>query len=197
MNEANEAPRHIYALEDPRLPGEVRYVGATKNLPGRLDRHISSARCGAKWQVSRWIRSLLDVDLSPCQNIIETVPSQEWESAERKWIAFYGASGDLLNQSPGGRSPGSTPKIRAKIQRTRKVTRNTDNAITRKAIDRGGHYSGALVSRLYGVGPSYIQLLVRAGQLISLRPIGSHGPHQITGASILDYLDGPKAVAHG
>ena len=197
MSEANESPRHIYALEDPRLPGQVRYVGATKNLRGRLDRHISSARCGAQWQVSVWIRSLLEMDLSPFQKIIETVPAQEWESAERKWIAFYAAWGYLLNQSPGGGSPGSTPAIRAKIRLTRGVARNSGNTITRKVIERDGYYSGVLVSRLYGVGPSYVHLLVRAGQLISSRPIGSTGPYRITGASILDHLDGPKVAANG
>lgn len=79
-------PRMIYLLLD--AIGRPRWVGCTKNIRGRLKRHVKTGR--------DWIAS------AP---IIEWVDDDNWESRERFWIAYGRNNGwPLENRADGGKS---------------------------------------------------------------------------------------------
>lgn len=83
--------------------GQIRYIGKT-NAPGeRLHLHVSAARKGNKTACAVWIRMLLADDKRPLVHILDTVALEEWQVAERKWIAQARAMGwPLTNMSTGG-----------------------------------------------------------------------------------------------
>jgi hypothetical protein len=96
----------IYALACPET-NEVRYVGKSTNPRFRLrsgSGHIGEAKRGDDTHRGRWIRSLLARGLEPRLIILEEVVCDEWEEAERRWIAHYrGLCGDqLTNHTDGG-----------------------------------------------------------------------------------------------
>ena len=92
---------YIYALEDP-CTGDVRYVGQTRDLKVRLRSHLWQARTGkaANKALGRWIRSLLDQDVSPrIAPITECRTQYEADLVEacqvRRYAQLYGEA--LLN----------------------------------------------------------------------------------------------------
>jgi hypothetical protein len=91
---------YIYSLNDPGT-GEVRYIGQTVRKPdARLKLHVKAVKNGADNRVYRWMRTLP----SPPQiNVICTVPENELNDAEIRWIAFARAVGArLTNMTDGG-----------------------------------------------------------------------------------------------
>jgi hypothetical protein len=98
-------PRTIYALVDPR-DNTTRYVGASANPGSRLSAHISSAstNCVGNKELVAWIRDVLNSSQNPIMKPLESdVSCDQWEDAEKYWIAELTAEGHkLLNILPGG-----------------------------------------------------------------------------------------------
>lgn len=90
----------IYVLKCP-LSFEVRYVGITSVGVGcRFNNHIHYARKGSKYHVHLWIKTLLDQDLLP---IIEAIETTSDELREVFWIKHYRDVGArLTNHTDGG-----------------------------------------------------------------------------------------------
>lgn len=92
----------IYALVDPRTR-EVGYVGKTVLPPGvRLCNHISDARGCNDNKRRRWINALVDQGTAPEIFVIEEVCHDEWDEAERAWIAYFRSLGQAAANSHGG-----------------------------------------------------------------------------------------------
>lgn len=92
----------IYSLSHPET-GEARYVGQTcRSIEYRLYEHIRSAKSGAKWPVSNWIRKLIQADMEPIAALLEIIPpGGDWQSAETRHIS-------LLREAIGGRALNAT-----------------------------------------------------------------------------------------
>jgi len=93
----------IYALLDPRN-GDIRYVGWTVRLQGRIKRHVAEVVAGrARTRCGDWIRELLSVGLKPDFKVLESGCGNSYSLAERDWIFRLRSSGiDLTNERPGG-----------------------------------------------------------------------------------------------
>lgn len=116
---------YIYALVDPRNE-EVRYVGWTLNVTKRLQGHVSCSRTGAeKTHKSNWIKSLLEIGLSPRMDILESGSGDGWGEAETRWIQHYrDLSHSLTNIASGGEgTTGCTPSAETR-QKLRDVMRS-------------------------------------------------------------------------
>lgn len=112
----------IYTLADPQT-GDVRYVGMTFRYRKRFIEHLSRARRGARTYRDCWIRSLLNRGIMPAIEFVEYGQGDGWQDAERRWIAYHGASGRLVNLTSGGEGvPGyiPTPELRALWSRQRR-----------------------------------------------------------------------------
>lgn len=98
----------IYALVDPNTE-LVRYIGWTYNAEKRLKSHILTAR-RLKTHKGYWITSLLDSSQIPRMIILES-GDQDWEEAEKRWIAYHRSIGSpLTNATDGGEgTPGFYP----------------------------------------------------------------------------------------
>ena len=105
----------IYGLYDPETDA-LRYVGKAKDSQARLKRHISERNINRP--VCRWVGSLVNRGLLPVARVLETVPDAEWENAERRLIAHYRQSCELLNLADGGAMPSQTIEQRRKAART-------------------------------------------------------------------------------
>lgn len=106
----------IYMLIDPRTD-QVRYVGVTFRGKQRFNEHMSRAVTGGKTHRDYWIRSLILLGLRPIYQVIEQGRGDGWQDAERRWIAHYRQSSDLVNHTDGGDgTPGyiPTPELRQK-----------------------------------------------------------------------------------
>lgn len=89
----------IYVLKDPDTK-IVCYVGKTNNPTKRLSSHFSP-EAGNSLPSTIWIKKLKTNNKKPVMEIIEE--TDDWESCERKWIAFYrNENKDLLNVDEGG-----------------------------------------------------------------------------------------------
>lgn len=95
----------IYGLYDPDS-GALRYVGKAKNSNERLKRHIGERNKGRP--VNNWIRKMLADGKTPRVEVLEIVPIEQWEDAERRLIAHYRLTCDLLNLADGGAMPKPT-----------------------------------------------------------------------------------------
>ena len=93
----------IYTLSDPETK-QVRYVGWTTNLKSRLKWHISDAKTRAGKQHKRhWVKSLLNKNLKPLMDTIETGIGDGWQEIEKRWIKHYRDDGcSLVNATAGG-----------------------------------------------------------------------------------------------
>jgi hypothetical protein len=101
----------IYGLYCPDT-GELRYVGKANNAQKRLKKHLFE-RVKSR-PVNRWVKSLVDSGKAPVLKILETVPHDEWEEAERRLIAEHRKAGKLLNLADGGAMPSQTKAQRKK-----------------------------------------------------------------------------------
>ncbi len=90
---------HIYTLAHPTT-GVIRYVGKANKLGARYALHIRKDEHTAK---SRWIQSLKSQGLQPTMEVLDIVPSGEWQFWEMYWIAQLKAWGcTLYNGDNGG-----------------------------------------------------------------------------------------------
>lgn len=112
----------IYTLADPRTPSDIRYVGVTHDIPERRrQKHVWAARRKRSSYSSKWIYSLLKLDLEPLMCVVET-GSGDPDEAEIRWIRDCREVGHkLTNHQKGGRisalnvpkSPGTREKLAA------------------------------------------------------------------------------------
>lgn len=92
----------IYGLVDPRT-FQVRYIGKSVRPEERLKRHLREASYTADTPKLNWLRELASHGLQPILHTLETVSIDEWEHAEKEWIAHYRACGaELTNVADGG-----------------------------------------------------------------------------------------------
>lgn len=91
---------YIYALKDP-FTDEIRYIGKSirprERLANQCNEHSNTYRC-------HWIQSILAKGKRPIQIILEELPSDaDWQSAEKRWIAYGREQGwPLTNGTDGG-----------------------------------------------------------------------------------------------
>ena len=95
----------IYGLYDPDTD-ELRYVGKANNPKKRLKTHLYER--GDRRPVNNWVKALVESGKAPVQRILETVPEDQWEEAERRLIAHYRQTCKLLNLADGGARPTQT-----------------------------------------------------------------------------------------
>lgn len=101
----------IYALHDPDT-NEIRYIGKANNAQKRLKSHILDRRHNRP--VCQWVKSLVENGKAPVVRVLETVPADQWEEAERRLIAAHRKTCDLLNLADGGAMPSQTLEQRRK-----------------------------------------------------------------------------------
>lgn len=90
---------NIYALIHP-LTGVPRYIGKANNAAKRLIKHINDNSISHK---VNWIKSLKSNGLIPKLEIIDEVPTSEWQFWERHYISLYKSWGfNLTNETFGG-----------------------------------------------------------------------------------------------
>lgn len=93
-------PIKIYVLADPR-DQSVRYVGKTTNAARRLRSHCT--RPTRNERMGEWISKLALRGLTPTMVVVGNCLDDQWETAERAWIAFLRVRGRILNVADGGR----------------------------------------------------------------------------------------------
>lgn len=101
----------IYGLYEPDGI-ELRYVGKANNAQERLKRHLLERLLNRP--INRWIKSLVSRGQTPVMRVLETVPSDQWEDAERRLIAEHRKTSRLLNVADGGAMPSQTIEQRKK-----------------------------------------------------------------------------------
>jgi group I intron endonuclease len=93
----------IYGLKCPET-NRIRYVGKTqRTLEERIKEHIFSANSKnqkRKYYCQKWIKSLLNKNLFPIIEVIETCNDDIWIEREKYWISFYKEY--LTNLTDGG-----------------------------------------------------------------------------------------------
>jgi hypothetical protein len=89
---------HIYTLAHP-VTGVVRYVGKANKLQPRYSLHLRKDEGTAK---SRWIQSLRRRGLLPVMEVLDIVPSSEWQFWEMYWIGQLKAWGCILYNGDNG-----------------------------------------------------------------------------------------------
>lgn len=91
----------IYTLSDSK---GIRYVGQTKNMKNRFNKHIFEAKKdGGKNKRCSWIKSVLNKGLKPKMELIDEVPFDEWAFWEKYWISQIKSWGfNLVNMTEGG-----------------------------------------------------------------------------------------------
>ena len=95
----------IYGLYDPETL-ELRYVGKAKDSQKRLKTHILDR--GRNRPVCRWVNSVVESGKIPVLKVLEVVPDDQWEQAERRLIAEHRKTAKLLNLADGGAMPSQT-----------------------------------------------------------------------------------------
>lgn len=98
----------IYILSDP-ITGEIRYIGKTTQfLDERFYQHLYDAKRHNKSHLHKWINYLLNRNLEPNIEILETVTTKELNTLEKLYISIGRQRGlNLVNISGGGEGGGS------------------------------------------------------------------------------------------
>lgn len=93
---------YIYSLIDPRTD-EVRYIGKTNDLKGRLHEH--ALKRDSATHKAHWVNQLRAAGLRPCMEVLEETTEAHWEERERYWIAYGKAQGWRLTNIREGGNP--------------------------------------------------------------------------------------------
>lgn len=133
----------IYALIDPR-DGRVRYVGRTVNsLVRRLREHLYQSKRDKFKHLPRvgWLSELALVGLKPTIQLLEICSIDNYQAAEKKWIAHYRAMhDDIVNANIGGNGTLGghfvrwTPELDAMLGKTADSMLAKQMGITRKSV---------------------------------------------------------------
>jgi predicted GIY-YIG superfamily endonuclease len=91
----------VYVLKDES--GNPRYVGVTTEPAKRLARHLREAK-ERRTHRHRWVMSMVDRGVAPTLEVVEQ--TENWDEAERRWIAKLRSDGaSLVNGNDGGHEP--------------------------------------------------------------------------------------------
>lgn len=88
----------LYVLIDPRNLS-VFYVGQTINPDSRYTQHLSDRNNQKKFEI---IRALRELGLLPVMEVIDVLPANQINAAERSWIFYLGRFFRLTNVASGG-----------------------------------------------------------------------------------------------
>lgn len=116
-----EKHTYIYSLEFPE--GNIRYIGKADNLKKRYQGHLSKINQNTSHKNS-WIKSLIEAGEKPVMNVVDKVPSKEWEFWEEHYIWLFRSFGfKLTNLTFGGDGASNlTHEVKSKISETLKRT---------------------------------------------------------------------------
>lgn len=88
----------IYTISDEN--GVIRYIGKSNNPKNRLYTHIKETSNMYKFN---WLKSIIKRGAFPIVEILEEVPSENWQFYEKYWISQFRAWGfKLINLTDGG-----------------------------------------------------------------------------------------------
>jgi len=91
----------IYTLSDSN--GIVRYIGKTDDPKRRLREHLYESKKKPKNHRHYWIMTLINKNEEPVLDIIDYVPSSDWEFWEIFYISLFKGWGfNLVNETNGG-----------------------------------------------------------------------------------------------
>lgn len=121
----------IYVLKCP-LEDKIRYVGVTVNLlSARLSQHLHDARKNRGNYKVHWLKTLINKNIKPTIELIETCDENNWQEREKWWINYY-KSENLTNTREGGNG----------------VIVDRDKTSIQKSAE--GHYKAVVQLDLYG-----------------------------------------------
>lgn len=127
---------YIYSLEYPL--GNVRYIGKTKNLAQRLQKHIREARKSTKNHRLSWINSLLKIGEKPIMNEVDFVDENDWQIWEMFYISLYKSWGfALTNSTFGGEGLLANENVRRKISESCKKHWETNEVWAKRVKGTG------------------------------------------------------------
>ena len=105
----------IYLLRSKR--GRPLYVGVSRNIARRMNEHRNT------------------LGYKPLYEILQTGKGEGWSKAEKKWIAYFGGPGVLLNKTHGGNGPetlsSETKALLSKLSTGRYVSEETRAKMSR------------------------------------------------------------------
>jgi hypothetical protein len=121
----------IYAITDEF--NTIKYVGKTlASIQRRLSTHMYNARSErCKSKLGDWLRVLIKQKRKPNIIKLESITDDaDWQTAERKWIAFYNGNGvKLLNTLDGGN--GQHHMVQLKSEHIELMGLKSDNHIAK------------------------------------------------------------------
>lgn len=94
---------YIYTLIDP-IDKKIKYVGKTKDLKDRLQRHMSPVNLKELWtSKNKWLLYLKNQKLKPIMEVIDEGDSENIDDLEKYWISQFKQWGfKLKNETEGG-----------------------------------------------------------------------------------------------
>jgi len=123
----------IYTLSHP-ITNEVRYIGFTSrsSLDKRLKEHLKDKR---KTKRVSWIKSLLNKELKPVIEQLDSCNFDNWKQLEQYWIAQFRAWGfNLVNLTNGGE--GAIGYKHTEKQKLNNSLRNKGKIISQETRDK-------------------------------------------------------------
>ena len=110
----------IYVLVDPR-DGDIRYVGASTDPHKRYRQHVKDLR-RSDYRTA-WIKKLLRLGLQPILRMIQEVPSDVCDEAERYWIKTLRDLGCRITNGTAGGTGLVAPsaEVRARMSTAQKA----------------------------------------------------------------------------
>ena len=130
----DEKIAYIYYLYDPDS-FEIGYVGKTENPKKRYRAHMEIGNLSGNTPKNNWIRKLMGDRKTPQMTILETVLIEQWQDAERWWIAHLRALGYKLKNSDDGGMGGENRII------SDETRRKLSEFHTGKAWNKGRNFS--------------------------------------------------------
>jgi hypothetical protein len=96
----------IYTLSDP-IDKEIKYIGKTKNLKDRLQRHMNPCNLKQTWQSkTKWLKYLKNNNLKPIMELLDQGDENNIDDLEIYWISQFKSWGfKLKNETIGGQNP--------------------------------------------------------------------------------------------
>jgi len=93
----------IYTLSDP-IDEEIKYIGKTKNLKDRLQRHMNPHNLKQTWQPkTKWLKYLKNNNLKPIMELLDIGDENNIDDLEIYWISQFKTWGfKLKNDTNGG-----------------------------------------------------------------------------------------------
>lgn len=118
LSPATEQLVVIYALRDP-ITMDLRYVGKADDPERRFRDHLSPGQLDRyRSRKNSWLKGLVALGLRPYLEIVDEVPADQANEAERYWIEWYRSQGaPLTNGTDGGDGGAITdPEALARIR---------------------------------------------------------------------------------